>query len=104
MWNERGWNPDDKRIILEAISYLLRLDGEDCQKALADHVRALDMRKEEREMMTMFEEVAMREGRESGAREKAVEMAKNLLTYGVSPDIISKSSGLPLDEIRSLMN
>jgi predicted transposase/invertase (TIGR01784 family) len=43
------------------------------------------------------------QGIEKGEKKKAVEMAKNLLSYGVSPDIIAESSGLSLDVIQSLM-
>jgi predicted transposase/invertase (TIGR01784 family) len=38
------------------------------------------------------------EGRQEGRREVIIEMAKNLLANGVSPEIIAKSSGLSLDE------
>jgi hypothetical protein len=31
-------------------------------------------------------------------------MARELLANGVSPDIIAKSSGLPMDAIKTLMN
>jgi hypothetical protein len=31
-------------------------------------------------------------------------VARNLLTNGVLPDIIVKSTGLPLDQIKGLMN
>jgi hypothetical protein len=34
----------------------------------------------------------------------AKKMAKNLLANGVSPDIIAKSSGLPLKKIKALIN
>jgi predicted transposase/invertase (TIGR01784 family) len=43
-------------------------------------------------------------GEAKGKQEKAVEMAKNLLAHGVSPDIIAKSSGLSKTEIQALMN
>jgi flagellar biosynthesis/type III secretory pathway protein FliH len=44
------------------------------------------------------------EGEAKGEQKKAVEMAKNLLSRGVSPDIIAESSGLSLDKINSLIS
>ena len=41
-------------------------------------------------------------GREEGAKEKAIEMAKTLKENGINPDIIAKSSGLSLEEIEKL--
>jgi predicted transposase/invertase (TIGR01784 family) len=50
----------------------------------------------------MIEEVAMKEGMEKGKQEKAFEIAKNLLVRGISPDIIAESSGLSIDELKTL--
>lgn len=44
------------------------------------------------------------DGKEEGREEMAKEIARNLLANGVSPDIIAKSAGLPLDKIQALMN
>jgi hypothetical protein len=32
------------------------------------------------------------------------EMAKNLLANGVSPDLIARSAGLPVERVRALIN
>ncbi|MDR3279812.1 MAG: PD-(D/E)XK nuclease family transposase, partial [Synergistaceae bacterium] len=73
---------------------------------------ATRMRYEARELYLM-DEMARRdkahadglaEGEAKGKQEKAVEMAKNLLAEGISPDIIERTSGLSQDDIRSLMN
>jgi len=48
------------------------------------------------------EERAHAEGHEAGAKEKAIEMAKNLLISGVSEEIIANASGLSLQEIEEL--
>jgi hypothetical protein len=49
-------------------------------------------------------EVWKEEGREEGREEAKEEMAKNLLADGVSPDLIARSAGLPVERIRALMN
>ncbi|MDR1241261.1 MAG: hypothetical protein LBM00_00520 [Deltaproteobacteria bacterium] len=113
MWNARGWNPHDKRVILEAANYLIRLSSKDYIRQTVEYVENLKMSREDREMyVSIFEEVytergmekGMEKGMEEGAKAKAVEIAKNLLAEGVSPDVISRTSGLSLEEVRSLMN
>ncbi len=39
------------------------------------------------------------EGIAEGARQKAVEDARNLLKKGISPELIAECIGLPLDEV-----
>jgi hypothetical protein len=39
-----------------------------------------------------------------GKEEGKLEVARNLLVNGVSPDVIMKSTGLPQEKIRELMN
>ncbi|MDR1481084.1 MAG: hypothetical protein LBI74_00490, partial [Synergistaceae bacterium] len=43
-------------------------------------------------------------GREDGIEKGKLELARNLLTNGVSPDVIAKSAELPIEKIRELMN
>ena len=45
---------------------------------------------------------ARKEGREEGARKKALETARALLSLGVSMDIITKSTGVPEEEIQRM--
>jgi predicted transposase/invertase (TIGR01784 family) len=58
--------------------------------------------------LTMMEEKIAREqrtiGKEEGKEEMAREMARNLLANGIAPDIIAQSAGLPIEQIRSLMD
>jgi len=53
---------------------------------------------------SIFEEVYTERGRQDGEAKARVEMVKNLLAEGISPDIIERTSGLSQDDIRSLMN
>jgi len=39
---------------------------------------------------------------EKGRKDSAIEIARNLLANGVSPEIVSASTGLSLDEIAGL--
>ena len=64
------------------------------------------------EMVTMFDQENMHEmirnteleeAQERGFKEKAVEIAKNLIKIGLSEDQIVESTGLSKEEIRSLM-
>jgi predicted transposase/invertase (TIGR01784 family) len=48
--------------------------------------------------------VSFEEGKEEGKKESKHEVARNLLLYGVSLDIIAKSTGLSPDEIQTLVN
>ena len=103
LWNERGWNTEDKRVILEAVSYLINLTDKGYEERIVEHVRNLKMAKEDQKMFeTVFERVSKREGMEMGRQEKALEIAKNLLIRGVAPDIIAESSGLSIDEVKTL--
>ena len=42
------------------------------------------------------------EGQIEGERKKALEIAKNLIALGLTPDVAAKGSGLSLDEIEKL--
>ena len=76
----------------------VRLLYESREKAIRDEqARLYGARKEGKEE-------GRKEGREEGREEGKLEMAKNLLSRGVSPDIIAESSGLTPDAVQSLMN
>ncbi len=42
------------------------------------------------------------EDKAEGAREKQIEIAKNLIDYGCDVDIIVKSTGLSIEEVENL--
>ena len=44
------------------------------------------------------------EGLEEGAKAKEKEIAKNLLKKGVTPEIVSESTGLSIEELEELNN
>ncbi|GHV40798.1 hypothetical protein FACS1894187_22040 [Synergistales bacterium] len=49
-------------------------------------------------------DIHIRDAREEGEERGKKEMARNLLSNGVPPDIIAKSSGLSMNDIQCLMN
>jgi len=56
----------------------------------------------EKERVAM--EKGLAEGRAEGKSEGKVEVARNLLARGVSPEIIAESAGLSLEQLRELMS
>jgi hypothetical protein len=105
LWAKRGWDKDDKRIILLAVNYLLNLKDKSYAQQYVAHMGSLKMNEEDREMyVSVFERVYKEEGREEGREEGKVEMARNLLLDGFPLDAIAKSSGLPPERIQSLVN
>ena len=44
----------------------------------------------------------LKEGIAEGEHKKAVEAARNFLAEGISPEIIAKCTGLPLEEVQKL--
>ena len=61
-------------------------------KARLDYQNVLDYAKEEAE----------RQGMEKGEKQKAIEIAKNLLNKGLEVDFISETTGLTIAEIKAL--
>jgi hypothetical protein len=112
MWNERGWNPHDKRIILEAVSYLMNLSDSEYKKQFVEHVENLKMAEEDKKMyQSVFEEVYLERGvqigeqigEQVGAEKKAFDIARNFLADGFSIDVVSKNTGLSPDEVKTLL-
>ena len=49
-------------------------------------------------------EKGIKEGIEKGEKNKAIEIAKSMISIGLDKDTISKSTGLDLCEVEKLMN
>jgi hypothetical protein len=95
----------DKRTVLDHMEYLYKE-----LFAQYDEFKEADMMLRDR-ILTYSEkaelegiEKGIEKGRVEGIEEGKKEMARGLLSNGVSPDIIAKSSGLPMDAIKALMN
>ena len=111
LWAERGWDKDDKRVILLAIDYLMSLKNETYVKELLTHIGSLKMKEEDKEMyVSMFErgytaigrEEGRLEGRLEGYLEGRMEIARKLLSVGDSIDKIIAVTGLAREEIEKL--
>jgi predicted transposase/invertase (TIGR01784 family) len=104
---ERGWGRDDKRDLLLFIERLLYLKDKQLEIQYIEYRNQLN-REGKIVFIPMGEREAAREieqrGIEKGIEKGKLEVARNLLANGVSPDVIAKSAGLPLDQIKSLMN
>ncbi len=105
--SERGWSRDDKRDLLLFLERIVNLRNKDLERQYVEYRSQLSKEGKimyiplgERELAR---EIEMR-GVAKGKAEGKEEMARNLLANGVSPDIIARSAGLPLEKIRSLMN
>lgn len=108
---ERGWSLEEKRDLLLFIERIINISDRELAGEYREYRRQLS---EEGKIMYIpfyeldaAEEVKKRgieEGIEKGIEKGKLEVARNLLANGVSPDIIAKSAGLPQEKLRELMN
>jgi predicted transposase YdaD len=105
--SERGWDRDDKRDILLFLERAMNLKDRKLERKYTEYRDQLSKEGKivyiplgERELAREIEQRGMSKGKE----EARVEIARNFLTNGVSPDIIAQSTGLPIERIRSLIN
>ncbi|GHS93222.1 hypothetical protein AGMMS50276_03070 [Synergistales bacterium] len=108
---ERGWSLNDKRDLLLFTERIVNMKDE---ALMVKYSEILRQYKEEGK--NMYIPIALRDqaddllargmekGREKGREEGKLEMARNLLANGFTPDVIAESAGLPLDQIQSMMN
>jgi hypothetical protein len=105
LWAGRGWNPEEKRDILQAVEYLIHLTDEDYTRRMVEYVENLKIGKEDREMYeSIFERVYKERGRQEGRQEERIEIAGKFLADGISPEIVARNTGLSPEAIRTLMN
>jgi hypothetical protein len=101
LWSKRGWDRDDKRIILLVVNYLINLKDRDYAKQYVKHVESLRMNEEDREMyVSVFERVYKEEGR----KKEREEIAENMLNEGLSVDEVSKYTRMPREGVEALRN
>jgi predicted transposase/invertase (TIGR01784 family) len=108
---ERGWSGDEKRDLLLFITRILYLRDKELRTRHWEYCEQLTGEGENMQksfLVEMAEEKVEQRGIEIGI-EKGIEkgkeeMARSLLANGVSPDVIAKSAGLPVEQIRALAN
>mgnify|MGYP003293334975 CR=1 FL=1 len=62
-----------------------------------------DKEEDERRIKNTIRKISFEDGKEDGKQQRNIEIAKNLLNNNVDIEIISKSTGLTIDEINNLM-
>ena len=104
---ERGWSSEDKRDLLLFLERVIDLRDEELEKQYTEYRNQLSKEGKivyiplgERELAEEIKQRGMAEGK----RQATFEIAKNFLANGVSPDVIAKSTGLPVEQIRNLIN
>jgi hypothetical protein len=112
---ERGWSRDDKRDLLLFIERILYLKDEKLGMEYSEYRQQLKKegkivfipigeQKAAREIEQRGIAMGMEKGRAKGIEEGKEEVARNLLANGISTDVIVRSTGLPLEQIRGMMN
>ena len=118
-WIEFLKNPESEKVrslemsveeIREAKDELIKMSNDDTQRELYE-MRAKNLRDKisalneaERKGIKKGREEGIKEGIEKGEKNKAIEIAKSLITLGLDKEAISKSTGLDLCEVEKLMN
>ena len=108
---ERGWSREDKRDLLLFLERIIDLQDKELEKRYIEHRTQLNKEAKivyiplgERELAKQLKDEGKAEGMEQGMAKGKEEMARSLLANGISPDIIAQSAGLPVEQIRALIN
>jgi predicted transposase/invertase (TIGR01784 family) len=110
----RKWDPEEKRIILLAVEYLIRLESKDYKKQFVNHLASLtaSLTEEEKVMyISAFESVykdegrmeGRMEGRVEGRMERNMEVAQNMLNDGLPIEKVVQYTELPREEVETLV-
>lgn len=114
-WTEFLKNPESEKVrglelsvdeIREAKDELIRMSNNPEERALYD-MRAKILRDKISELNAAMNEgieKGREEGREEGERNKAIEIARNMKLSGLEISMISKLTGLTIDEINIISN
>jgi hypothetical protein len=103
MWAERRWDPEDKRITLLAVEYLMHLDSEDYVKQFTAHMESLvkNLGEGEKEMyVSAFEKVYTEKGQKEGRKD----VARNMLSRGYPVEQVVECTTLPREEVEKLLD
>ncbi len=83
---------------LKIIEEYQKLIEEDANYSLLYNAKRI----EEKTKNTISYYEGLKEGKEEGAKQKAIETAKNLLSAGLAADFVAKNTGLSLKEVEKL--
>ncbi|MDR1508046.1 MAG: hypothetical protein LBS53_00225, partial [Synergistaceae bacterium] len=96
---ERGWSMEDKRKLMLFMERVMNLEDKSLKAQYREYQEQLD-----KEGKIVYVSIAEEYYTEKGKLEGRLEVARNLLARGDSPDTVSKIAGLPQEKIRELMN
>jgi predicted transposase/invertase (TIGR01784 family) len=105
--DKRGWSLIDKRDLFLFTERLVNMKD---RELISQFKEFMERRSKEGKIMYVplllrdSEAEIKRLGKEEGRKEGRLEVARNMLARGLSPDIISECADLPLEKIRELMN
>ena len=100
---ERGWDKEEKRDLLLFIECIIYINDRELAGKYREY--RLELNKEGKIMYIPFYELDAAEELEERAIEKGkLEVARNLLARGDSPETVSEIAGLPKKKIQELMN
>ncbi|MDR1915677.1 MAG: hypothetical protein LBQ58_03765 [Synergistaceae bacterium] len=101
--DERGWSLNDKRDLLLFTERIINMKDKGLIRQFKEFLE-----QQSEEGNAMYIPLILRDSaaeiEQRGMEKGKLEVARNLLKCGVSPDIIAESASLPLDKIRELMN
>jgi hypothetical protein len=92
---ERGWSMEDKRRLMLCMERIMNLEDKALKARYREYQEQLD-----KEGKIVYVSIAEEYYTEKGK----LEVARNLLADEVSPDVIVRNTGLPIEKIRELMN
>ena len=104
---ELGWDMEEKRSLLLFAQRITNLKDETLK---AEYVAYLEQLDEEGKIVYVsiaeeyYTKKGIEKGIEQGIEKGKLEVARNLLARGDSPEAVSNIAGLPQDKIRELMN
>jgi predicted transposase/invertase (TIGR01784 family) len=105
--DKRGWSLLDKRDLFLFTERIVNMKD---KELIRQYKEFMERRNKEGEAMYVplmlrdSEAEIKQRGKDEGINEGKLELARNLLVRGISPDIIAESAGLPQEKIRELMN
>jgi predicted transposase/invertase (TIGR01784 family) len=100
---DMGWDMDEKYAFLLFAQRVINLKDEKLKAEYIEYLEQLD-REGKIVYVTMAEEYYTKKGIEQGIEKGKLEVARKLAARGISPDIITESTGLPVDQIQELTN
>jgi hypothetical protein len=101
--NAGEYDERQRKFILEFANRIFWLDDPAMNREVREAYKVKTISLDEY-VKEIYREEAIMIAEARGGTEMAKKMAKNLLTKGVSPEIIAQSAGLPLEQIQSLAN